>query len=88
MFFPSGLAWRTVTFAPRDRKSFGAHGDATRPVLAVTSVADTFALTIEAFNIAEQYQTPVILLSDGDIGQRKETFDPPRTWRYPFMDEA
>jgi 2-oxoglutarate ferredoxin oxidoreductase subunit alpha len=56
---------------------FGAHGDVTRPVIAVTSVADTLPLTIEAFNVAEQFQTPVILLSDGDIGQRKETFDPP-----------
>jgi 2-oxoglutarate ferredoxin oxidoreductase subunit alpha len=47
-----------------------------RPVLAPTSVADTFATTVEAFNIAEQYQTPVILLSDGEIGQRKEVVDP------------
>ena len=45
-------------------------------MLAPTSVADTFATTVEAFNIAEQYQTPVILLSDGEIGQRKEIVDP------------
>ena len=43
-----------------------------RPVIAPTSVADTFAATIDAFNIAEIYQTPVILLSDADIAQRKE----------------
>ena len=55
---------------------FSAHGDLVRPVLAPTSVADTFATTIDAFNIAEQYQTPVILLSDGEIGQRKEIVDP------------
>jgi 2-oxoglutarate ferredoxin oxidoreductase subunit alpha len=55
---------------------FAAHGDVVRPVLAATTVADVFPLTVEAFNIAEAYQTPVILLSDGDIGQRKETFDP------------
>jgi 2-oxoglutarate ferredoxin oxidoreductase subunit alpha len=52
---------------------FSSHGDSVRPVLAPTDVADTFALTIEAFNIAEQYQTPVILLSDASIAQRKET---------------
>jgi 2-oxoglutarate ferredoxin oxidoreductase subunit alpha len=46
------------------------------PVLAPTSVADTFAITVEAFNIAERYQTPVILLSDQEIAQRKETVDP------------
>jgi 2-oxoglutarate ferredoxin oxidoreductase subunit alpha len=55
---------------------FSAHGDALRPVLAPTSVTDTFGLTVEAFNVAEEYQTPVILLSDQEIGQRKETVDP------------
>jgi 2-oxoglutarate ferredoxin oxidoreductase subunit alpha len=55
---------------------FSAHGDVVRPVLAPTSVADTFAITVEAFNIAEQYQTPVIVLSDQEIAQRKETVEP------------
>ena len=55
---------------------FSAHGDVVRPVLAPTSVADTFSVTLEAFNIAEQYQTPVIVLSDQEIAQRKETIDP------------
>lgn len=55
---------------------FSAHGDAMRPVLAPTCVADTFATTVEAFNIAEHYQTPVILLSDQEIAQRKEAFRP------------
>ena len=55
---------------------FSAHGDVVRPVLAPTSVADMFAITVEAFNIAEQYQTPVIVLSDQEIAQRKETVEP------------
>ena len=55
---------------------FATHGDSVRPVLAPTTVADTFPMTVEAFNIAERYQTPVILLSDQEIGQRKETVDP------------
>ncbi len=55
---------------------FSAHGDNVRPILASISVADTFGVTVEAFNIAEQYQTPVILLSDQEIGQRKETVSP------------
>jgi 2-oxoglutarate ferredoxin oxidoreductase subunit alpha len=55
---------------------FSAHGDVVRPVLAPTSVEDTFGLTVEAFNVAEHYQTPVILLSDQEISQRKETVDP------------
>jgi 2-oxoglutarate ferredoxin oxidoreductase subunit alpha len=52
---------------------FSAHGDAVRPVVAPISVEDTFRVTVEAFNIAEEYQTPVILLSDQEIAQRKET---------------
>jgi 2-oxoglutarate/2-oxoacid ferredoxin oxidoreductase subunit alpha len=55
---------------------FSAHGDAVRPVLAPVSVKDTFGITVEAFNIAEQYQTPVIILSDQEIAQRKETVAP------------
>jgi len=55
---------------------FSAHGDVLRPVLAPISVADTFPVTVEAFNVAEQYQTPVILLSDQEIAQRKETVAP------------
>jgi 2-oxoglutarate ferredoxin oxidoreductase subunit alpha len=51
---------------------FSAHGDTVRPVLAPISVK-------EAFNIAEEYQTPVILLSDQEIAQRKETLILPDT---------
>jgi 2-oxoglutarate ferredoxin oxidoreductase subunit alpha len=56
--------------------AFSAHGDVLRPVLAPTSVADTPDVTIEAFNIAEHYHTPVIVLSDQEVAQRKETVDP------------
>jgi 2-oxoglutarate ferredoxin oxidoreductase subunit alpha len=55
---------------------FSAHGDVVRPVLAPTRVSDTLDVTIEAFNIAERYQTPVVVLSDQEIAQRKETVDP------------
>lgn len=55
--------------------AFSAHGDLVRPVLAPISVGDSFSLAVEAFNIAEVYQTPVIVLSDQDISQRKETVD-------------
>jgi 2-oxoglutarate/2-oxoacid ferredoxin oxidoreductase subunit alpha len=65
---------------------FSAHGDVARPVLAPTTVADTFATTVEAFNIAEQFQTPVIVLSDGDIGQRKEVVDPIDTAAFRVVD--
>jgi 2-oxoglutarate ferredoxin oxidoreductase subunit alpha len=59
--------------------AFSAHGDAPRPVLAPINVADTFPVTVEAFNIAERYQTPVVILSDQEIAQRKEAIDRPVT---------
>jgi 2-oxoglutarate ferredoxin oxidoreductase subunit alpha len=51
----------------------GTHGDAPKVVLAATDVADCFHATVEAFNIAEEFQIPVILLSDQAISGRKET---------------
>jgi len=65
---------------------FSAHGDAPRPVLAPTSVSDTFDVTVAAFNIAEQYQTPVIVLSDQEIAQRKEVIDPIDTSRFQRVE--
>jgi 2-oxoglutarate ferredoxin oxidoreductase subunit alpha len=59
--------------------AFSAHGDAPRPVLSPMNVADTFPVTVEAFNIAERYQTPVIILSEQEIAQRKEAIDRPVT---------
>jgi len=56
--------------------AFSAHGDVLRPVLAPTNVRDTFTTTVHAFNIAERFQTPVVLLSDQEIAQRKEAVDP------------
>ncbi len=53
---------------------WGSHGDAPRVVLAPCDVEDCFHATVAAFNIAEEYQIPVIVLSDQFIGQRRETF--------------
>ncbi len=66
--------------------AFSAHGDCVRPVLAPINVADVFGITVEAFNIAEQYQTPVIVLSDQEIGQRKETVTPIDTSRFTVVN--
>lgn len=50
----------------------GGHGDVGRIVLSPTSVADCFYQAINAFNLAEQYQVPVILLSDTVLATRTE----------------
>ncbi|HKB80491.1 MAG TPA: 2-oxoacid:acceptor oxidoreductase subunit alpha [Thermoanaerobaculia bacterium] len=54
---------------------FASHGDTPRVVLAPCDVEDAFHTTVDAFNIAEEYQIPAIVLSDQLIGQRRETID-------------
>jgi 2-oxoglutarate/2-oxoacid ferredoxin oxidoreductase subunit alpha len=66
--------------------AFSAHGDCLRPVLAPTCVGDTFTTTVEAFNLAEHYQTPVIVLSDQEIAQRKETVEHIDTSRFQVIE--
>jgi 2-oxoglutarate ferredoxin oxidoreductase subunit alpha len=52
---------------------YGTHGDAPRVVLAVSDVEECFHATVDAFNIAEEFQLPVLILSDQSVGQRKQT---------------
>ncbi len=66
--------------------AFSGHGDCVRPVLAPTSVADTFKVTIDAFNIAEAFQTPVVVLSDQELSQRKETLEPIDTAKVDLVE--
>lgn len=51
---------------------WGTHGD--HPIIALVpfSVAETFDLTVRAFNLAEAYRTPVVLLLDEIIGHVNE----------------
>lgn len=57
---------------------WGSHGDSPRVVIAPADVEDCFDSTVLAFYIAEKYQMPVIILSDGFIGHRKESINPER----------
>lgn len=52
-----------------DHAIYGGHGDAPRVVLAPYDIDGCYRLVIEGFNIAEGFQTPVILLSDQWLGQ-------------------
>lgn len=51
---------------------WGTHGDSAIIALSPNSVTETFYLTIRAFNLAEKYRTPVILLTDEVIGHARE----------------
>ena len=53
------------------------HGEAPRVVMAPTSVDDCFHIMVDAFNAAEKYQVPVIVLSDQSLSHRLETIARP-----------
>jgi len=61
----------------------GSAGEAPRIVIAPTSIEDCFYATIEAFNYAERFQMPVILLSDQSMAYRTKTVDIPDVQRIP-----
>lgn len=60
---------------------YGRNGECPIPVIASYSPSDCFDCAIEAFRIAVKYMTPVIMLSDGGIGNATEP------WRIPDVKE-
>jgi 2-oxoglutarate/2-oxoacid ferredoxin oxidoreductase subunit alpha len=51
---------------------YGSHGDYEIIALTPASVQEAFDLTVKAFNLAETYRNPVIVLSDEIIGHTRE----------------
>jgi 2-oxoglutarate/2-oxoacid ferredoxin oxidoreductase subunit alpha len=60
---------------------YGRNGESPVPVVAAQSPSDCFFAAIEAARIAVTYRTPVILLSDGYLGNGSEP------WRIPDLTE-
>lgn len=58
---------------------FSRHGEAPMPILAASGSVDCFDITMEAVRIALKYMTPVLILSDGYIGQASEP------WKIPSV---
>ncbi len=51
---------------------WGTHGDHPIVVLAPASVQECYEETARAFNLAERYRVPVVVLSDAKVSQMKE----------------
>ena len=51
---------------------YGSHGDYEVVAVSPWSVQEMFDLTVRAFNLAETYRTPVMVMADGMIGHMKE----------------
>lgn len=54
---------------------WGSHGDRGAIVLTPASVPECFRLAVRAVNLAEEYMTPVILLTDEIVGHMREAID-------------
>lgn len=65
---------------------WGTHGD--HPVIALSpeSVRETFELTVKAFNLAEKYRTPVMLLTDEIVGHMRERIEIPAPGELEIYD--
>jgi 2-oxoglutarate ferredoxin oxidoreductase subunit alpha len=51
---------------------WGSHGDYEIIALAPTSPQELFDLTIRAFNLAEKFRTPVLVMTDAEVGHMTE----------------
>ncbi len=74
----TGLATK-VAQGDVNQARWGTHGDHSIVVFTASSIQDTFEITIDAFNVAETYRTPVIILLDEVVGHmREKLIIPPR----------
>ena len=55
---------------------YGTHGEIPKIVMAPSTVQEAFYDAAEAFNLAEEYQCPVILLTDLQLSLGKQTVEP------------
>ncbi|WP_431807382.1 2-oxoacid:acceptor oxidoreductase subunit alpha [Lysinibacillus sphaericus] len=55
---------------------YGTHGEIPKVVIAPSTMEEAFFDTIQAFNIAEELQLPVILMTDLQLSLGKQTVEP------------
>ncbi|MDR3071128.1 MAG: 3-methyl-2-oxobutanoate dehydrogenase subunit VorB [Endomicrobium sp.] len=65
----------------------GGHGDYKVIVLSPNSAQEMYEMAYDAFDLAEKYRTPVIILADGIIGQMMEPVDLNRYEKKDFVDQ-
>ncbi|MBI3018478.1 MAG: 2-oxoacid:acceptor oxidoreductase subunit alpha [Deltaproteobacteria bacterium] len=63
---------------------FASHGDAKHIVLMPGTVEESYELTASAFDIAERIQTPVLVLTDLELGMNLWASDPFKYCDKPF----
>ena len=66
----------------------GGHGNYKNIVLAPNSVQEMCDLTMKAFELADKWRNPVIVLADGTLGQMAEPLEFPAEAHEHVMDES
>jgi 2-oxoglutarate ferredoxin oxidoreductase subunit alpha len=61
--------------------AFLSHGDTRHPLLFPSSPEECFSMSVESFDLAEDFQTPVFVLTDLDLGMNNWMADP-----FPYPD--
>ena len=56
--------------------AFLSHGDTRHLMLFPSSVAECYSMAVEAFDLAERFQTPVFVMTDLDLGMNTWMSDP------------
>jgi 2-oxoglutarate ferredoxin oxidoreductase subunit alpha len=65
---------------------WGTHGDHAIIAMTASNHQDVFAVTVEAFNLAETYRTPVILLFDEVVAHMRERLAVPEPGVVPLVE--
>lgn len=67
---------------------WGTHGDHPIIALSPSSVRETFDVTVKAFNLAEKYRTPVVILTDEVVGHMREKIEIPDPSELEIIDRT
>ena len=65
---------------------WGTHGDHSIVAMTASNHQDVFEVTVEAFNVAETYRTPVVLLFDEVVGHMREKLEIPEPGQLPVVE--
>ncbi len=65
---------------------WGTHGDHAIVALTASTHQDVFEITVTAYNLAETYRTPVILLLDEVVGHMRERLVIPEKGELPLVE--
>lgn len=64
---------------------FGTHGDIAPIAFAPWSVQEMFDFTVHAFNYAERFRTPVLVMADGTVAYMREPLQLPEVNAFPVV---